>query len=186
MTEYKIVMTGAAGVGKSALTIQMIQSHFLEEYDPTIEDSYRKRCTIDDETCLLDILDTAHQPEYTAMREGYVRTAQVFIAVYSITARSSFEEIDGFIGSAERQRSDMEDSLPVVLCANKNDLEEYRQVSNEEGKEKAERFGAPFVAASAKTRVNVEEAFFEAVRVVRKRGVGRVSQRRVRRSCALL
>jgi small GTP-binding protein len=55
-------------VGKSALTIQFIQSHFEDEYDPTIEDSYRKQCVIDDETCLLDVLDTAGQEEYSAMR----------------------------------------------------------------------------------------------------------------------
>ena len=41
MTEYKLVVVGAGGVGKSALTIQLIQNHFVPEYDPTIEDSYR-------------------------------------------------------------------------------------------------------------------------------------------------
>lgn len=59
MTEYKLVVVGAGGVGKSALTIQLIQNHFVDEYDPTIEDSYRKQVVIDGETCLLDILDTA-------------------------------------------------------------------------------------------------------------------------------
>jgi hypothetical protein len=58
MTEYKLVIVGGGGVGKSALTIQLIQSHFVDEYDPTIEDSYRKQVNIDDETCLLDILGT--------------------------------------------------------------------------------------------------------------------------------
>ena len=43
MTEYKLVVVGAGGVGKSALTIQLIQNHFVDEYDPTIEDSYRYR-----------------------------------------------------------------------------------------------------------------------------------------------
>lgn len=61
-------MVGGGGVGKSALTIQLIQNHFIDEYDPTIEDSYRKQVSIDDETCLLDILDTAGQEEYSAMR----------------------------------------------------------------------------------------------------------------------
>ena len=51
----------AGGVGKSALTIQLIQNHFVDEYDPTIEDSYRKQVVIDGQTCLLDILDTAGQ-----------------------------------------------------------------------------------------------------------------------------
>ncbi|KAF4081250.1 hypothetical protein AMELA_G00159200 [Ameiurus melas] len=46
MTEYKLVVVGAGGVGKSALTIQLIQNHFVDEYDPTIEDSYRKQVDI--------------------------------------------------------------------------------------------------------------------------------------------
>ncbi|PVU87385.1 hypothetical protein BB560_006499, partial [Smittium megazygosporum] len=62
--EYKLVVVGGGGVGKSALTIQFIQSHFVDEYDPTIEDSYRKQCVIDGETALLDVLDTAGQEEY--------------------------------------------------------------------------------------------------------------------------
>ena len=76
MTEYKLVIVGGGGVGKSALTIQLIQNHFIDEYDPTIEDSYRKQVTIDDETCLLDILDTAGQEEYSAMRDQYMRTGK--------------------------------------------------------------------------------------------------------------
>ncbi len=59
LKEYKLVVVGGGGVGKSALTIQFIQSHFVTEYDPTIEDSYRKQCVIDDEVALLDILGTS-------------------------------------------------------------------------------------------------------------------------------
>merc|ERR1712008_124026 len=95
-TEYKLVIVGGGGVGKSALTIQLIQNHFIDEYDPTIEDSYRKQVTIDDETCLLDILDTAGQEEYSAMRDQYMRTGQGFLCVYSITSKGSFEEIASF------------------------------------------------------------------------------------------
>lgn len=66
MTDYKLVVVGDDGVGKSTLTIQLIQNHFVDEYDPTIEDSYRKQVVIDGEICVLDILDTAGQEEYRA------------------------------------------------------------------------------------------------------------------------
>ena len=52
--QYKLVVVGGGGVGKSALTIQFIQSHFVQDYDPTIEDSYRKQCVIDDKVAHLD------------------------------------------------------------------------------------------------------------------------------------
>jgi GTPase KRas protein len=133
-------------VGKSALTIQLIQSHFVDEYDPTIEgtrpancadpDSYRKQCVIDDEVALLDVLDTAGQEEYSAMREQYMRTGEGFLLVYSITSRSSFEEISTFQQQILRVKD--RDSYPIIVVANKADLEHERQVSSQ-GQELVDR-----------------------------------------------
>jgi GTPase KRas protein len=165
--EYKLVVVGGGGVGKSALTIQMVQSHFVDEYDPTIEDSYRKNCLIDSEPALLDVLDTAGQEEYSAMREQYMRTGEGFLLVYSITSRSSFEEIVTFYKQILRVKD--KDSFPVVLVGNKCDLgETERAVSLEEGRSLARQFGnCKFMETSAKQRVNVEDAFYELVRQVR-------------------
>jgi len=166
MTEYKLVIVGGGGVGKSALTIQLIQNHFIDEYDPTIEDSYRKQVTIDEETCLLDILDTAGQEEYSAMRDQYMRTGQGFILVYAITSRSSFDEIASFREQILRVKD--KDKVPMILVGNKCDLETERQVTTGEGQDLAKSFGCPFFESSAKTRVNVEECFYELVREIRK------------------
>lgn len=83
-------------MGKSALTIQFIQTTFVEDYDPTIEDSYRKQCVIDKEVALIDVLDTAGQEEYKPMRDQYMRGGEGFLIVYSITDRNSFEETKEF------------------------------------------------------------------------------------------
>ncbi|KAI8994617.1 ras-like protein 1 [Pilobolus umbonatus] len=164
--EYKLVMVGGGGVGKSALTIQFIQSHFVDEYDPTIEDSYRKQCVIDSETALLDVLDTAGQEEYSAMREQYMRNGEGFLLVYSITSRMSFEEITTFYQQICRVKD--RDYFPMVLVGNKSDLESDRQVSSLEGRDLAKHFGCQFIETSAKQRVHVEDAFFEVVRDIRK------------------
>ncbi|PWN28062.1 ras-domain-containing protein [Jaminaea rosea] len=166
LREYKLVVVGGGGVGKSALTIQFIQSHFVDEYDPTIEDSYRKQCLIDEEVALLDVLDTAGQEEYSAMREQYMRTGEGFLLVYSITSRNSFDEISTFHQQILRVKD--KDYFPVIVVANKCDLEYERQVGSHEGRELAKHFGCRFIETSAKQRINVDEAFSNLVREIRR------------------
>jgi len=186
MTEYKLVIVGGGGVGKSALTIQLIQNHFIDEYDPTIEDSYRKQVTIDNETCLLDILDTAGQEEYSAMRDQYMRTGQGFLCVFAITSRSSFDEITSFREQILRVKD--QDKVPMVLSGNKCDLESERQVTTAEGQDLAKSFACPFFETSAKARINVEEAFYDLVREIRKEnGGGKTDKPKKKKGgCALL
>jgi len=138
----------------------------VDEYDPTIEDSYRKQCVIDDEVALLDVLDTAGQEEYGAMREQYMRTGEGFLLVYSITSRNSFEEISTFHQQILRVKD--KDSFPVIVVANKCDLEYERQVGMNEGRDLAKHFGCRFIETSAKQRINVDEAFSNLVREIRK------------------
>jgi GTPase KRas len=174
--EYKLVVVGGGGVGKvmavltkSALTIQFIQEQFVDEYDPTIEDSYRKQCIIDQEAALLDILDTAGQEEYAAMREQYMRSGEGFVLVYAINSRSSFEEMQTFVSQIKRVKDS--DSVPMVLLGNKCDLEDERQVSITEGKETAKSIGCEFVETSARSGLNVESAYFLLVRKIRQQNV---------------
>eukprot|EP01091_Cochliopodium_minus_P016639 TRINITY_DN62_c0_g3_i1.p1 TRINITY_DN62_c0_g3~~TRINITY_DN62_c0_g3_i1.p1 ORF type:complete len:196 (+),score=54.38 TRINITY_DN62_c0_g3_i1:73-660(+) len=165
-TEYKLVILGGGGVGKSAMTIQLVQSQFMDEYDPTIEDSYRKQVTIDDETCLLDILDTAGQEEYSAMRDQYMQGGEGFLIVYAINSRDSFDEVTTFRDQILRVKD--ADKVPMVVCGNKCDLDNDREVSRTEGEDLTKSFGVPFFETSALSRINIEESFFQLVREVRK------------------
>ncbi|KAJ3115766.1 Ras GTPase [Nowakowskiella sp. JEL0407] len=176
LREYKLVVVGGGGVGKSALTIQFIQSQFVDEYDPTIEDSYRKQCAVDDEVALLDVLDTAGQEEYSAMRGKqlfllqfmvmYMRTGEGFLCVYSITNRHSFDEIRVFYSQILRVKD--RDHYPIIIVGNKCDLEHERQVSMIEGRELARSYGCKFVETSAKKKINVDEAYYGLVREIRR------------------
>ncbi|KNC71553.1 hypothetical protein SARC_15907, partial [Sphaeroforma arctica JP610] len=74
LQEMKLLIVGSGGVGKSALTVQFTQSTFVEEYDPTIEDTYRKQFVVDDLPVAVNILDTAGQEEYALVREHFIGT----------------------------------------------------------------------------------------------------------------
>lgn len=103
---------------------------FLETYDPTIEDSYRKQITVDGLNCMLDILDTAGQEEYTALRDQWIRTSEAIVIVYSISSRSSFSRVKRFRRQIERIRSH---PTPICLIGNKSDIITERELSTAEG-----------------------------------------------------
>ena len=93
MKELKVVVLGSGGVGKSALTVQFVSGKFIEKYDPTVEDFYRKEIEVDDCPSVLEILDTAGTEQFASMRDLYIKNGQGFIVCYSITNNQTFEDI---------------------------------------------------------------------------------------------
>ncbi|XP_069680995.1 ras-like protein 2 [Periplaneta americana] len=163
---YKLVVVGGGGVGKSAITIQFIQSYFVTDYDPTIEDSYTKQCVIDDIPAKLDILDTAGQEEFSAMREQYMRSGEGFLLVFAVTDKASFDEMYKFHRQILRVKD--RDEFPMLMVGNKADLEHQRLVSQLEAQNLSRQLKIPYIECSAKLRMNVDQAFHELVRIVRK------------------
>ncbi|XP_012890127.1 PREDICTED: ras-related protein M-Ras [Dipodomys ordii] len=163
---YKLVVVGDGGVGKSALTIQFFQKIFVPDYDPTIEDSYLKHTEIDSQWAILDVLDTAGQEEFSAMREQYMRTGDGFLIVYSVTDKASFEHVDRFHQLILRVKD--RESFPMILVANKVDLMHLRKITREQGKEMATKHNISYIETSAKDPpLNVDKAFHDLVRVIR-------------------
>lgn len=114
-------------VGISSLRLLADREAYTKSRLPL--DSYRKQCVVDDEVALLDVLDTAGQEEYSAMREQYMRTGEGFLLIYSITSRQSFEEIMTFQQQILRVKD--KDYFPIIVVANKCDLEKERAVTQE-------------------------------------------------------
>jgi len=157
---------------------QLNQSHFVDEYDPTIEDSYRKGCVIDDEVAILDVLDPAGQEEYSAMRKQYMRTGEGFMLAYSACSRQSFEEIEIFRQQILRVKD--KDFFPMIVVGHQYPYKEGsddnimtwdesdREVSYAEGAELARQFGCSFLEVNARSRMNVDRAFYDLVREIRR------------------
>ena len=114
----------------------------------------------------LDILDTAGQEEFSAMREQYMRSGEGFLLVYSVTDRSSFNEIYKFHKQILRVKD--REEFPMILVANKADLDHHRIVTKDEGLELSQQLKIEYIEASAKMRLNVDQSFYDLVKIIRK------------------
>ncbi|KAL7333633.1 hypothetical protein PS15p_202507 [Mucor circinelloides] len=164
---HKVIMVGSGGVGKSALTLQYMYGDFVEEYDPTKADSYRKKIMLDGVDCQIDILDTAGQEEYAAIRDNYYRSGEGFLCVFSVCEQESLDHTQEFRDQILRVLDD--ESVPFVLVGNKVDLAHLRVVDSNEPQQIAQGWGCPYIETSAKTRQNVEEAYCTLMRLIAKR-----------------
>lgn len=165
--QYKIVMLGSGAVGKSAITVQMVSGHFLSSYDPTIEDSYRTTINVNNQDIILNILDTAGQEEFYALRDQYMRSGDGYIIVFSITSITSFLEVNA-IKEQLNIVLDTDDNtlIPIILVGNKCDLEEYRQVQSSDAQRLAEEWRVKYFETSAKNKININKIFEELVYLI--------------------
>lgn len=166
---HKLVVVGDGGVGKSALTIQFVQKHFVPDYDPTIEDSYTRHADVDGRWCILDVLDTAGQEEFSAMREQYMRKGDGFLVCFSVTDPVSFESVSNFVTQILRVKD--RESCPMLLVGNKIDLSTGRRVATDEAQKLADSLSLPYIETSAKDppthHQSADAAFYSLVRLVR-------------------
>jgi len=166
---HKVIMVGSGGVGKSALTLQFMYDEFVEDYEPTKADSYRKKVVLDGEEVQIDILDTAGQEDYAAIRDNYFRSGEGFLCVFSITEDDSFQSTQEFREQILRVKQDT--NIPFILVGNKADLTNSRQVPQATANGKANEWQVPYVETSAKTRENVDKVFYDLMREIRSRKV---------------
>ena len=183
--KYKLALLGAPGVGKTSLTLQMISTHFTLAYDPTQEDSYRKQVSIAGKTCILDILDIGGQEYQDNIMSNPIMKSDGFICVYAITSRYSIEDVA--IIREQLLRVNEYNPIPMVLVGNKIDIVDERQITTEEGSDLANSFSCPFYETSCKDRVNIEEAFFSAIREIEKYQIAHRSKKhKNKKECCLM
>ncbi|XP_033917463.1 ras-related and estrogen-regulated growth inhibitor-like [Melopsittacus undulatus] len=164
----RLVVLGQSAVGKTALTVRFITRRFIGDYDPTLEMIYRHVAVIDGEMVHLEILDTAGQEEDSLQIEEKIKWGDGFAVVYSVTDRCSFDEvmrlcflINHIHGSPRRGSTG--DQPPVVIVANKKDLQFDRMVSTEDGENLAKALKLPFYEISTRDSYEEPVAVFSAL-----------------------
>lgn len=159
--EYNIVLLGALGVGKSALTVKYITKRFIMEYDPYIEDIYTKHEGVEGQEFVVNVMDTYEKEESNTQR--YLRWADAFMIVYSITDRPSFETARNYLIKVSEYLRTSNRDCPIALVGNKSDLERYRQISKADGQTMCCEYDGTFYECSAAEDYEFVEDIFHGL-----------------------
>ncbi|NP_001088712.1 DIRAS family GTP binding RAS like 3 S homeolog isoform X1 [Xenopus laevis] len=167
--DYRVVVFGAAGVGKSSLVLRFVRGTFRETYIPTIEDTYRQVISCDKNICTLQITDTTGSHQFPAMQRLSISKGHAFILVYSVTSKQSMEELQPIYEQIWQIKGDTQ-NIPIMLVGNKSD-EMLREVQASEGESLSNKWKCSFMETSAKLNYNVQELFQELLNLEKRRTV---------------
>ncbi|CAG5118704.1 unnamed protein product [Candidula unifasciata] len=138
MKLYKVAFVGSSGVGKTSIALETKRNR----YKATILALHRKSLTVDSVVLAMDILDTSGSQEFVSIRDDAIKASDGFIVVYSIISGDSFKSISKMKNVIKALKG--LEAFPVVLVANKLDLERHREVPRFEGETLAGEWGCPF------------------------------------------
>jgi small GTP-binding protein len=184
----QILLEGDGGVGKSTLLMRYIFALFCEEYDPTIEQCYRKPVRLLDNDHVLEFIDSAGTVEFAHMRYRDMTIADGIVVVFAVTSRPSFEQVPTIVQAIRTHAIDGNNNVkPFLLVGNKIDCQSDRVVQTEQAQALAESIGAVgYLETSARSAFNVTEAFMSiGLEVVRTFHQTHTSTRASSRKCLL-
>ncbi|KAG8183288.1 hypothetical protein JTE90_004908 [Oedothorax gibbosus] len=176
--DYRVVVFGAGGVGKSSLVLRFVKGSFCETYIPTVEDTYRQVITCNRNIYTLQITDTTGSHQFPAMQRLNISKGHAFILVYSVTSKQSLEELAPIFALIREVKVSLE-GIPMMLVGNKSDEEEgTREVPYDSGLSQSHKWNCNFMETSAKNNSNVKEMFQELLNMEKSRNVSLQSERR--------
>ena len=161
---FKIILIGNIGVGKSCLSLKATKGIFLEEYISTIGfEFYCFNVKVNEKIIKLQIWDTCGQEAYRSLIKNFYRNASLAIVVYSVEDLQSFNDIDIWLKQVKTYGTS---SCKIFLIGNKIDTEN-RKVSTEMGiKCKNDFFFDCFMETSAKDGINIKELFINCATIL--------------------
>ncbi|XP_029303520.1 ras-related protein Rab-6A isoform X2 [Anoplopoma fimbria] len=157
LRKFKLVFLGEQSVGKTSLITRFMYDSFDNTYQATIGiDFLSKTMYLEDRTIRLQLWDTAGQERFRSLIPSYIRDSAAAVVVYDITNVNSFQQTTKWIDDVRTERGS---DVIIMLVGNKTDLADKRQITTEEGEQRAKEMNVLFIETSAKTGYNVKQLF---------------------------
>ncbi|KAH3765842.1 Rab GTPase [Pelomyxa schiedti] len=164
---FKILLIGDSGVGKSCLLLRFVEESFSEEHIATIGVDFKiKTILCEGKLIKLQIWDTAGQERFRTITSSYYRGAQGIILVFDCSDAETFNNVKQWLVEIDRYACEDVDKL---LVANKVDLASKRVVTREAAEELANSMELPYLEASAKDNINVQDIFIMMAKAIKER-----------------
>ena len=153
----KVVLVGDSGVGKTNIMSKYLKNQFREESKATVGVEFgSKQFSVEGHQVKAQIWDTAGQERYKAITSAYYKGAKGAFIVYDMTRKNTFDSVNRWVSDITAAA---DKRITLILIGNKSDLEDQRQVSKEQGEEKAKELGLAFLETSACSGENLDKAF---------------------------
>ncbi|XP_068445564.1 ras-related protein Rab-41 isoform X4 [Clinocottus analis] len=157
LRKFKLVFLGEQSVGKTSLITRFMYDSFDNTYQATIGiDFLSKTMYLEDRTIRLQLWDTAGQERFRSLIPSYIRDSAAAVVVYDIANLNSFQQTSKWIDDVRTERGS---DVIIMLVGNKTDLADKRQITTEEGEQRAKELNVMFIETSAKTGYNVKQLF---------------------------
>jgi len=181
--KYKILLLGAAAVGKTSLLYRFVNNEFKKDYHATIGASFLTKdvkISLDDlngDKIQLIIWDVAGQPKFVDLRTTFYRGSNGALLIFDLTRKNTFKEIN--VWHSEMTKA-LEKDIPFVLLGNKSDLIKKKgvKINRNEAKSFAKTKNSIYIETSAKTGKNVEKAFLTLTRFIATRESGIITAKK--------
>ncbi|MFX1278190.1 MAG: Rab family GTPase [Promethearchaeota archaeon] len=157
-SNFKIIVCGDPGVGKTSTVLRLTNNAFMRTYVPTLGVSISERfMMLGDKPINLILWDIAGQSKFEIMRRHFYKGTDAVILIFDLTSRKSFESVSNWFKDIRRY----ENNVIGIIFGNKEDLQDKRIISLEEALEKAESLNLEYVETSALTGKNIEDSFYK-------------------------
>nr|XP_020663353.1 ras-related protein Rab-6A-like isoform X3 [Pogona vitticeps] len=157
LRKFKLVFLGEQSVGKTSLITRFMYDSFDNTYQATIGiDFLSKTMYLEDRTMRLQLWDTAGQERFHSLIPSYIRDSAAAVIIFDLTNLNSFQQTSKWIDDVRTERGS---DVIIMLVGNKTDLADKRQITTEEGEQRAKELSVMFIETSAKTGYNVKQLF---------------------------